>query len=220
MDKELQDILSRVDHTLLAQGATWKEIKAICDDGIKYGCASVCIPASYVKQAAEYVAGRIAVCTVIGFPNGYDTTAAKCFEASDAVDNGASEIDMVINIGWVKDGLYDKVLSEIRDVKGHCHGKLLKVIIETCLLTDAEKIELCRVVSESGADYIKTSTGFGGGGATREDVALFKKHVAPHVKIKAAGGIADLNDAKDFIALGADRLGTSRIVKAVKAMEQ
>ena len=219
MDKELQDILSRVDHTLLAQGATWKEIKAICDDGIKYGCASVCIPASYVKQAAEYVAGRIAVCTVIGFPNGYDTTAAKCFEASDAVDNGASEIDMVINIGWVKDGLYDKVLSEIRDVKGHCRGKLLKVIIETCLLTDAEKIELCRVVSESGADYIKTSTGFGGG-ATREDVALFKAHVAPHVKIKAAGGIADLNDAKDFIALGADRLGTSRIVKAVKAMEK
>ena len=220
MDKELQDILSRVDHTLLAQGATWKEIKAICDDGIKYGCASVCIPASYVKQAAEYVAGKIPVCTVIGFPNGYDTTAAKCFEASDAVDNGASEIDMVINIGWVKDGLYDKVLSEIRDVKGHCRGRLLKVIIETCLLTDAEKIELCRVVSESGADYIKTSTGFGGGGATREDVALFKKHVAPHVKIKAAGGIADLNDARDFIALGADRLGTSRIVKAVKAMEQ
>ena len=220
MDKELQNILSRVDHTLLAQGATWKEIKAICDDGIKYGCASVCIPASYVKQAVEYVAGRIPVCTVIGFPNGYDTTAAKCFEASDAVEGGASEIDMVINIGWVKDGLYDKVLSEIRDVKGHCHGKLLKVIIETCLLTDAEKIELCRVVSESGADYIKTSTGFGGGGATREDVALFKKHVAPHVKIKAAGGIADLNDAKDFIALGADRLGTSRIVKAVKAMEQ
>ena len=216
MDKELQDILSRVDHTLLAQGATWKEIKAICDDGIKYGCASVCIPASYVKQAAEYVAGRIPVCTVIGFPNGYDTTAAKCFEASDAVANGASEIDMVINIGWVKDGLYDKVLSEIRDVKGHCRGKLLKVIIETCLLTDAEKIELCRVVSESGADYIKTSTGFGGGGATREDVALFKKHVAPHVKIKAAGGITDLNDAKDFIALGADRLGTSRIVKAME----
>ena len=220
MDKELQDILSRVDHTLLAQGATWKEIKAICDDGIKYGCASVCIPASYVKQAAEYVAGKIPICTVIGFPNGYDTTAAKCFEASDAVEGGASEIDMVINIGWVKDGLYDKVLSEIRDVKGHCHGRLLKVIIETCLLTDVEKIELCRVVSESGADYIKTSTGFGGGGATREDVALFKKHVAPHVKIKAAGGIADLNDAKDFIALGADRLGTSRIVKAVKAMEK
>ena len=217
---ELKDILSKCDHTLLAQTATWAEIKGICDDGMKYGCASVCIPASYVKQAAEYVAGKLPICTVIGFPNGYDTTAAKCFEASDAVANGASEIDMVINIGWVKDGLYDKVLSEIRDVKGHCHGKLLKVIIETCLLTDAEKIELCRVVSESGADYIKTSTGFGGGGATREDVALFKKHVAPHVKIKAAGGIADLNDAKDFIALGADRLGTSRIVKAVKAMEK
>ena len=217
---ERKELLHHVDHTLLAQTAAWSEIQQICDDGVKYGCASVCIPASYVKQAAEYVAGKIAVCTVIGFPNGYDTTAAKCFEASDAVANGASEIDMVINIGWVKDGLYDKVLSEIRDVKGHCHGKLLKVIIETCLLTDAEKIELCRVVSESGADYIKTSTGFGGGGATREDVALFKKHVAPHVKIKAAGGIADLNDAKDFIALGADRLGTSRIVKAVKAMEK
>ena len=220
MNEELKNILSRVDHTLLAQGATWNEIKAICDDGIKYGCASVCIPASYVKQAAGYVDGKIAVCTVIGFPNGYDTTAAKCFEASDAVEGGASEIDMVINIGWVKDGLYDKVLEEIKAIKGHCDGRLLKVIIETCLLTEAEKIEMCRVVSESGADYIKTSTGFGGGGATREDVALFKKHVAPHVKIKAAGGIADLNDAKDFIALGADRLGTSRIVKAVKAMEQ
>ena len=220
MDKELQDILARVDHTLLAQGATWGEIKTICDDGVKYGCASVCIPASYVRQAAEYVDGKIAICTVIGFPNGYDTTAAKCFEASDAVKNGASEIDMVINVGWVKDRLYDKVLEEIKEVKAACGGKLLKVIIETCLLTEEEKIELCRVVSQSGAEYIKTSTGFGGGGATREDVALFKKHVAPHVKIKAAGGIADLNDAKDFIALGADRLGTSRIVKAVKAMEK
>ena len=220
MDKELQDILSRVDHTLLAQGATWAEIKSICDDGIRYGCASVCIPAAYVKQASEYVAGRIAVCTVIGFPNGYDTTAAKCFEAADAVQNGASEIDMVINIGWVKDKLYGKVLEEIREVKAHCGGRLLKVIIETCFLTEEEKIEMCRVVSESGADYIKTSTGFGGGGATREDVALFKAHVSPHVRIKAAGGIADLNDAKDFIALGADRLGTSRIVKAVKAMEK
>ncbi len=220
MDKELQDILARVDHTLLAQGATWGEIKTICDDGVKYDCASVCIPASYVRQAAEYVDGKIAICTVIGFPNGYDTTAAKCFEASDAVKNGASEIDMVINVGWVKDRLYDKVLEEIKAVKAACGGKLLKVIIETCLLTEEEKIELCRVVSQSGAEYIKTSTGFGGGGATREDVALFKKHVAPHVKIKAAGGIADLNDAKDFIALGADRLGTSRIVKAVKAMEK
>ena len=217
---ELKEILKRVDHTLLAQGATWKEIQAICDDGIKYGCASVCIPASYVKKAAEYVEGKIAVCTVIGFPNGYDTTAAKCFEAADAVKNGAAEVDMVINVGWVKDGRYDDVLAEIRAVKEACGGKLLKVIIETCLLTEAEKIEMCRVVSQSGADYIKTSTGFGGGGATREDVALFKTPVAPHVKIKAAGGIAGLQDAEDFIRLGADRLGTSRIVKAVKAMEQ
>ena len=217
---ELKDILSRCDHTLLAQTATWDEIRALCDDGMKYGCASVCIPASYVAQAAEYVAGKLPICTVIGFPNGYSTTKTKCFEASDAVENGADEIDMVINIGWVKDGLYEQVLDEIKAIKEHCGGKLLKVIIETCMLTDAEKIELCRVVSESGADYIKTSTGFGGGGATREDVALFKAHVAPHVKIKAAGGIADLNDARDFIALGADRLGTSRIVKAVKAMEQ
>ena len=217
---ELKEILCRVDHTLLAQSATWSEIKTICDDGIKYGCASVCIPASYVKQAADYVQGKIAVCTVIGFPNGYDTTASKCFEAADAVKNGAAEVDMVINVGWVKDGRYDDVLEEIKAVKGHCGGKLLKVIIETCMLTEEEKIEMCRVVSESGADYIKTSTGFGGGGATREDVALFKAHVAPHVKIKAAGGIADLKDAEDFVNLGADRLGTSRIVKAVKAMEK
>ena len=220
MNDTVKDILRRVDHTLLSQGATWEEIRAICDDGVKYGCASVCIPASYVKQAAEYVAGKIAICTVIGFPNGYSTTAAKCFEARNAVENGASEIDMVINIGWVKDGLYDKVLEEIKAVKAACGGKLLKVIIETCLLTEAEKIEMCRVVSDSGAEYIKTSTGFGGGGATREDVALFKAHVAPHVKIKAAGGIANLQDAEDFVALGADRLGTSRIVKAVKAMEK
>ena len=217
---ELKEILKRVDHTLLSQSATWDEIKVICDDGIRYGCASVCIPASYVKKAAEYVQGKIAICTVIGFPNGYDTTAAKCFEAADAVKNGASEVDMVINVGWVKDGLYDDVLNEIKAVKGHCDGKLLKVIIETCMLTDEEKIEMCRVVSESGADYIKTSTGFGGGGATQEDVALFKAHVAPHVKIKAAGGIADLKDAEDFVNLGADRLGTSRIVKAVKQMEK
>lgn len=217
---ELKDILAKCDHTLLTQTATWAEIKGVCDDGMKYHTASVCIPASYVKQAKEYVGDKLPICTVIGFPNGYDTTAAKCFEAADAVKNGASEIDMVINMGWVKDGLYDRVLEEIKAVKEHCGGKLLKVIIETCKLTDAEKIEMCRVVSESGADYIKTSTGFGGGGATREDVALFKAHVAPHVKIKAAGGIADLNDARDFVALGADRLGTSRIVKAVKAMEQ
>ena len=217
---ELKDILCRVDHTLLRQSATWEEIRTICDDGVRYGCASVCIPASYVKQTAEYVAGKIAICTVIGFPNGYSTTAAKCFEAADAVKNGAAEIDMVIDLGWVKDGLYDKVLSEIRAVKESCGGRLLKVIIETCMLTEEEKIELCRVVSDSGADYIKTSTGFGGGGATREDVALFKAHIAPHVKIKAAGGIASLQDAEDFVALGADRLGTSRIVAAVKAMEQ
>jgi deoxyribose-phosphate aldolase len=220
MTQELREILSIVDHTLLAQGATWADIRAICDDGIRYGCASVCIPASYVKQAAEYVDGKIPVCTVIGFPNGYDTTAAKCMEAADAVANGASEVDMVINIGWVKDRLYDKVLDEIKLVKQHCGGRLLKVIIETCLLTDEEKIEMCRVVSESGAEFIKTSTGFGGGGATREDVALFKAHVAPHVKIKASGGIASIEDAKDFIALGAQRLGTSRIVKAVKAMNE
>ena len=215
----MQDILSRVDHTLLAQGATWKEIKAICDDGIKYGCASVCIPASYVKQAAEYVAGRIPVCTVIGFPNGYDTTAAKCFMAADAVDNGAEEVDMVINIGWVKDKKWDDLLAEIKGVKEACKGKLLKVIIECCFLTDEEKVKMCEIVTASGADYIKTSTGFGGGGATREDVALFAKHVGPNGKIKAAGGIAKIQDAEDFIALGASRLGPSRIVKAVKAME-
>ena len=220
MRPELQEILSKVDHTLLAQGATWEEIRTICDDGIRYGCASVCIPASYVKQAAEYVDGKIPVCTVIGFPNGYDTTAAKCFEAADAVKNGATEVDMVINVGWVKDRRYDDVLAEIKAVKAACDGRLLKVIIETCLLTDEEKIEMCRVVSESGAEFIKTSTGFGGGGATREDVALFKANVAPHVKIKASGGIANLQDAEDFINLGAQRLGTSRIVKAVKAMNE
>ncbi len=217
---ELQKILSTVDHTLLSQTATWDEIRAICDDGVKYGCASVCIPASYVKQAADYVKGAVKVCTVIGFPNGYDTTAVKCCAAADAVKNGASEVDMVINLGWVKDGRYDLVLDEIRQIKAACDGHLLKVIVETCMLTEAEKIEMCRVVSESGADYIKTSTGFGGGGATREDVALFKAHVAPHLKIKASGGIANLQDAEDFLALGADRLGTSRIVKAVKAMEK
>ena len=219
MNEELKNILSRVDHTLLAQGATWNEIKAICDDGIKYGCASVCIPASYVKQAADYVDGKIAVCTVIGFPNGYDTTAAKCFEAADAVKNGASEVDMVINIGWVKDGLYDKVLDEIRQIKAACGGKLLKVIIETCLLTDDEKIKMCEIVSDSGADYIKTSTGFSTGGATFHDVELFAKHVKPGVKIKAAGGISSLDDAEKFIELGASRLGTSRVVKIVKKLE-
>ena len=216
---DVKDILRRCDHTLLSQGATWAEIRALCDDGVKYGCASVCIPASYVKQAAEYLGGRLPVCTVIGFPNGYDTTAAKCFEAEDAVRNGASEIDMVINIGWARDGRWEDLLSEIRAVKAACGGRILKVIIECCLLTEAEKIRLCEIVTESGADFIKTSTGFGGGGATREDVALMAAHVGPKVKIKAAGGIASLEDAADFIRLGADRLGTSRVVKAVKAME-
>ena len=216
---DVKDILRRCDHTLLSQGATWAEIRALCDDGVKYGCASVCIPASYVKQAAEYLGGRLPVCTVIGFPNGYDTTAAKCFEAEDAVRNGADEIDMVINIGWARDGRWEDLLSEIRAVKAACGGRILKVILECCLLTEAEKIRLCEIVTESGADFIKTSTGFGGGGATREDVALMAAHVGPKVKIKAAGGIASLEDAADFIALGADRLGTSRVVKAVKAME-
>ena len=216
---DLKEILSKCDHTLLAQTSTWPEIKAICDDGMKYGCASVCIPASHVKQAAEYVGGKLAICTVIGFPNGYDTTAAKCFMATDAADNGAEEIDMVINVGWAKEGKWDALLEEIKAVKVACKGRLLKVIIECCLLTDEEKIKMCEVVTNSGADYIKTSTGFGGGGATREDVALFAKYVGPGVKIKAAGGIADLKDAEDFINLGASRLGTSRIVKAVKAME-
>lgn len=213
MDKELQGILSRVDHTLLSQGATWNEIKAICDDGIKYGCASVCIPASYVQQAAEYVAGKIAICTVIGFPNGYDTTAAKCFEAADAVKNGASEIDMVINVGWVKDKLYGKVLEEIKEVKAACAGRLLKVIIETCLLTEEEKIKMCDIVPEAGADFIKTSTGFSTGGATFHDIALFAEHVRGRCKIKAAGGISTVEDIEKFLDLGADRLGTSRAVK-------
>ena len=216
---ELKEILGKCDHTLLAQGATWEEIRALCDDGIEYGCASVCIPASYVKQAADYVGDKLTICTVIGFPNGYDTTAAKCFMASDAVDNGAEEVDMVINIGWVKDRKWDELLAEIRAVKAACKGRLLKVIIECCLLTDEEKIKMCEIVTASGADYIKTSTGFGGGGATREDVALFAGHVGPEVKIKAAGGIADLKDAEDFLNLGASRLGTSRVVKAVKALE-
>ena len=216
---KLQEILSKCDHTLLAQTATWEEIKAICDDGMKYHTASVCIPASFVKQAKEYVGGKLPICTVIGFPNGYDTTAAKCFMASDAVDNGADEVDMVINIGWAKEGKFDAVRDEIAAVKAACKGKLLKVIIETCLLTDEEKIALCRAVSDSGADFIKTSTGFSKAGATFQDVALFASHVAPHVKIKAAGGISSLEDAEEFIRLGASRLGTSRIVKLAKAME-
>ena len=213
------DVLKIVDHTLLAQTATWEEIRAICDDGMKYHTASVCIPASYVKQAAEYVDGKLAICTVIGFPNGYSTTASKCFEATDAVHNGAEEVDMVINIGWVKDQRWDDLLEEIKAVKQHCEGRLLKVIIETCLLTDEEKIKMCEIVSDSGADYIKTSTGFSTAGATFHDVELFAKHVKPGVKIKAAGGISSLEDAEKFIELGASRLGTSRVVKIVKKLE-
>ena len=217
---ELSQILAKCDHTLLAQTATWADIKLICDDGMKYKTASVCIPASFVKQAKDYVGGKLAICTVIGFPNGYDTTKAKCFMASDAVENGADEVDMVINIGWAKEGKFDAVRDEIAAVKKACKGKLLKVIIETCLLTDEEKIALCKAVSDSGADYIKTSTGFSTGGATFHDVELFAAHVAPHVKIKAAGGISSLADAEEFIRLGASRLGTSRIVKLAKAMEK
>ncbi len=216
---ELSAILSKCDHTLLGQAATWADIKAICDDGMKYKTASVCIPAAHVKQAKEYVGDKLAICTVIGFPNGYATTAAKCFMASDAVNNGADEVDMVINIGWAKEGKWDAITSEIAAIKAACNGKLLKVIIETCLLTDDEKIALCKCVSDSGADYIKTSTGFSTAGATFHDVELFAKHVAPHVKIKAAGGISSIDDAEKFIALGADRLGTSRIVKIAKGME-
>ena len=217
---ELSQILAKCDHTLLAQTATWADIRAVCDDGLRYHTASVCIPASFVKQAKEYVGGKLPICTVIGFPNGYATTASKCFMASDAVDNGADEVDMVINIGWAKEGRFDAVRDEIAAVKKACKGRLLKVIIETCLLTDEEKIALCRAVSDSGADYIKTSTGFSTAGATFHDVALFAAHVAPHVKIKAAGGISSLADAEEFIRLGASRLGTSRIVKLAKAMEK
>ena len=217
---ELSEILAACDHTLLAQTATWADIRAVCDDGMKYHTASVCIPASFVKQAKEYVGDKLTICTVIGFPNGYDTTAAKCFMATDAVDNGAGEVDMVINIGWAKEGKWDEITAEIAAIKKACKGRLLKVIIETCLLTDEEKIALCKCVSDSGADYIKTSTGFSTAGATFHDVELFAKHVAPHVKIKAAGGISSLEDAEKFIALGASRLGTSRIVKLAKAMEK
>ena len=216
---ELKEILAKCDHTLLLQPSTWAEIQAICDDGMKYETASVCIPASFVKQAKEYVGDKLAICTVIGFPNGYSTTAVKCFEASDAVDNGADEIDMVINIGWAKDAKWDEITAEIAAIKTACKGRVLKVIIETCLLTDEEKIALCKCVSDSGADYIKTSTGFSKAGATFADVELFAKHVAPHVKIKAAGGISSIEDAEKFIALGADRLGTSRIVKIAKGLE-
>ena len=213
---EISKILGYCDHTLLAQTATWEQIKAVCDDGMKYRTASVCIPASYVKQAKEYVGDRLAICTVVGFPNGYSTTAAKCFETGEAIVNGADEIDTVINLGWHKDKKYDEILAELKALKAVCGNRILKVIIETCLLTDEEKIKMCEIVTASGADFIKTSTGFSTGGATREDIALFAKHVGKNVKIKAAGGIKTIDDAEAMIALGATRLGTSRIVKIVK----
>ena len=216
---DINRILAAVDHTLLAQDAVWEQIKTLCDDGLRCHTASVCIPPSFVRQAKDYVGDRLAVCTVIGFPNGYSTTAVKCFETEDAVKNGADEIDMVINLGWVKEQNWDALLAEIRAVKAACRGKLLKVIVEACLLTEEEKIRMCEIVSQSGADFIKTSTGFAGGGATREDVALFARHVTPSVRIKAAGGISSLQDAEDFLNLGASRLGASRIVKAAKAAE-
>lgn len=214
MDRK--DILKTVDHTLLTQTATWEEIRGILDDGIKYQTASACIPAAYVKQAAEYVEGRLPICTVIGFPNGYSTTAVKVFETKDAIANGAEEIDMVVNIGWVKDGKYQEIEDEIRQIHEACDGKILKVIIETCLLTEEEKIRMCETVTSAGAEFIKTSTGFSTAGATFAGVELMRKHVGKEVKVKAAGGIASLEDAEKFIALGADRLGTSRIVKIIK----
>lgn len=213
---EVKEILKHVDHTLLTQTATWEEIKQICDDAIAYGTASVCIPPSYVKQAAEYAQGKMAVCTVIGFPNGYMTTATKEFETRDAIANGAEEIDMVINIGWLKDKKYDLIEEEIRTLKTACGDKILKVIIETCLLTEEEKVEMCKIVTRAGADYIKTSTGFSTAGATFADIELFAKNIGPEVKMKAAGGISSMDDAKKFVSLGADRLGTSRIIKIVK----
>lgn len=216
---DIKEILKHVDHTLLLQGSTWEEIKQICDDAMKYETASVCIPPCYVKQAAEYMGDRMAVCTVIGFPNGNVTTETKAFETKDALENGASEIDMVINIGWLKDKKYDLVENEIRKLKEICGDKILKVIIETCFLTDEEKIKMCEMVTNAGADYIKTSTGFGGAGATFDDIKLFAEHIGPNVKMKAAGGISSISDAETFLNLGADRLGTSRIVKIVKNEE-
>lgn len=216
---ELKEILEKCDHTLLRVDATAEEIRNLCDEGMKYNCASVCIPAAHVAGAKRYVGDKLAICTVIGFPNGYSTSAVKAFEAADAVKNGADEIDMVINLGMVKDRCWDLVAEDIKAVRAATEGKILKVIIETCLLTEEEKIKLCEVVSETGADYIKTSTGFSKSGATREDVALMRKYSAPHLKVKAAGGISSLQDAEDMIALGADRLGTSRIVKIASAQD-
>jgi len=213
---EKKNILSKVDHTLLAQGATWEEIKQILDDAMKYETASACIPAAYVKRASQYAQGKLAICTVIGFPNGYSTTATKVFETKDAVENGADEIDMVINMGDLKDRRYQELEDEIRQIHEACNGKILKVIIETCLLTEEEKIKMCEIVTKAGAEYIKTSTGFSKGGATFEDVALMRKYVGENVKVKAAGGISSFDDALEFVRLGADRLGTSRLVRIMK----
>lgn len=214
---EKKEIFKTVDHTLLTQGATWEEIKEICDDAVAYGTASVCIPPSYVERASKYLAGKMPVCTVIGFPNGYQTTKVKVFETKDAIENGADEIDMVINIGDLKDQNYDKIKEEIQEIKAACGDRILKVIIETCLLTEEEKIKMCQIVTEAGADFIKTSTGFSTGGATFADIALFAEHVGPGIKMKAAGGIKSFEDAEEFLRLGASRLGTSRIVKLAKA---
>ena len=213
------DVLKIVDHTLLAQTATWAQIREILDDAMKYHTASACIPAAYVKQAAEYVQGRLPICTVIGFPNGYSTTETKVFEAKNAIENGANEIDMVINVGFLKDGRYEKVEEEIRKIHEACDGKILKVIIETCLLTEDEKIKMCELVTKAGAEFIKTSTGFSTAGATFADVKLMKEHVGEGVKVKAAGGISSFDDAEEFMRLGADRLGTSRLVKIMKQTE-
>ena len=212
----IQDIMNKVDHTLLGQAATWEEIRQILDDAMKYETASACIPASYVKQAAEYVQGKLPICTVIGFPNGYSTTATKVFETKDAIANGAAEIDMVINVGMLKDKRYEELEEEIRQIHEACDGKILKVIIETCLLTDEEKIKMCEIVTKAGAEFIKTSTGFSTAGATFDDVALMRKHVGPEVQVKAAGGISSFDDAEKFVELGAARLGTSRLVKIMK----
>lgn len=218
MDKK--DVLKIVDHTLLSQKATWEEIRQILDDAMQYGTASACIPAAYVKQASEYVNGKLPICTVIGFPNGYSTTAVKVFEAKDAIANGATEIDMVINVGFLKDKRYEEIEEEIRQIHEACNGKILKVIIETCLLTEEEKIKMCKIVTNAGAEYIKTSTGFSTAGATFADVELMRKHVGEDVKVKAAGGISSFDDAEKFMSLGADRLGTSRLIKIMKNTDQ
>lgn len=213
---DIDTILKLCDHTILRQTTTWNDIKNVCDEGIKYRTASVCIPPCFVKRAKEYVNGELKICTVVGFPNGYNTTELKVFEAEEAIRNGADEVDMVINIGMLKSGETEYVLQEIKKVKAVCGNKILKVIVETCLLTDEEKIKACEIVTKSGADYIKTSTGFSCGGATREDIKLFSEHIGDGVKIKAAGGISNIRDAEDFILLGANRLGTSKIVKLIK----